>query len=218
MTHTHRPIVYGARYSVYVQALLLCLEEKQVPYDLVEVDVFAEGGAPDEHLSRHPFGRIPAFEHGALRLYETAPICRYVDEAFDGPALQPATAAARASMGQAISIADNYAYRSLVWGLYVETVEKPARGDRPDESLVAAAHEQAATCLGALQRLAPEAPWLAGDAPTLADLHLAPMFTLFLQAPAADDLMKDAPRLRRWFDGMRERPSVRRICPSPRPA
>ncbi|ATQ44030.1 glutathione S-transferase family protein [Caulobacter mirabilis] len=218
MTYAHRPIVYGARYSVYVQALLLCLEEKQVPYDLVEVDVFADGGAPSEHLSRHPFGRIPAFEHGALRLYETAPICRYVDEAFDGPALQPATAAARARMGQAISIADNYAYRSLVWGLYVETVEKPARGDRPDESLVAAAHEQAATCLGALQQLAPEAPWLVGDAPTLADLHLAPMFTLFLQAPAAVDLMKDAPRLRRWFDGMRERPSVRRACPSPRTA
>jgi glutathione S-transferase len=111
-----RPIVYGAAYSVYVQAVRLTLAAKAAAYDLVEVDVFAPGGPGPQHLARHPFGRIPAFEHDGLTLYETAPICRYVDEAFSGPALQPADAAPRAVMGQAISVMDNYAYRSMVWG------------------------------------------------------------------------------------------------------
>jgi glutathione S-transferase len=67
-----RPIVYGAAYSVYVQAVRLTLWAKQVPYDLVEVDVFGPAGPPAEYLSRHPFGRIPSFEHDGFRIYETA--------------------------------------------------------------------------------------------------------------------------------------------------
>jgi len=52
--------------------------------DLVEVDVFAETGVPKEHLTRHPFGRIPAFEHNGFHLYATGAIVRYIDDAFPG--------------------------------------------------------------------------------------------------------------------------------------
>jgi len=67
----------------------LALEEKEVKYDLVGVDVFAKTGVPKEHLTRHPFGRIPAIEHGDFRLYETGAIVRYIDDAFPGCNLQP---------------------------------------------------------------------------------------------------------------------------------
>ena len=33
------------------------------------------------HLARHPFGKVPAFEHDEFALYETQAIMRYVDEA-----------------------------------------------------------------------------------------------------------------------------------------
>jgi glutathione S-transferase len=68
--------LYGAAWSVYVRIVRLALEEKQVKYDLVEVDVFAETGVPQEHLKRHPFGRIPAFEHGAGRAVRAADVQR----------------------------------------------------------------------------------------------------------------------------------------------
>lgn len=38
------PILFGAAYSVYVRAVRLALEEKQVPHRLVEIDIFAPGG------------------------------------------------------------------------------------------------------------------------------------------------------------------------------
>ena len=84
------PRLFGAGYSAYVQVARLTLAEKRVAYEHVPVDVFASGGPPAWYLEHQPFGRIPAFEHDGLRLYETAAIARYVDEAFDGPALQPA--------------------------------------------------------------------------------------------------------------------------------
>jgi len=200
-----RPVVFGAPYSVYVKAVRLTLWAKQVPYDMIDVDVFAPGGPPVEHLSRHPFGRIPSFEHGQFRMYETAPICRYIDEAFDGPPLQPSTASSRAVMGQAISIMDSYAYRSLVWGIYVERIDQPQRGLAPDLEKIAAARPLARTCLSALESLAPAGDWLAGDTLSLADLHAAPMFALFMKAPDAGELMQPHERLAAWWRRLNER-------------
>lgn len=109
--------LYGAAWSVYVRIVRLALEEKQVKYDLVEVDVFAEVGVPQEHLTRHPFGRIPAFEHGEFHLYETGAIVRYIDDAFPGCKLQPTDPRARAKVNQIVGILDAYAYRTLVWAM-----------------------------------------------------------------------------------------------------
>jgi glutathione S-transferase len=197
--------VYGAAYSVYVQAVRLTLCVKGVAYDLVDVDVFGPSGVPVEHLSRHPFSRIPAFQHGGFRLYETAPICRYVDEAFEGPKLQPSTPIARAVMGQAVSILDNYAYRSLVWGIYVQRIVNPQRGLTPDLEKIDAARQCAKTCLSALECLAPASGWLAGDELSLADLHSAPMFALFLTTPDASELMEPNKRLAAWWGRINER-------------
>ncbi len=65
------PIVFGAAYSVYLRAVRLALEEKGVAYRLEEIDIFAEGGPPADYLARHPFARIPAFEHDGFRHYDT---------------------------------------------------------------------------------------------------------------------------------------------------
>ena len=62
------PVLYGAASSVYVRAARLALAEKGVAYNLVDVDVFAPGGPPAEHMARHPFGKVPAFEHDGFQL------------------------------------------------------------------------------------------------------------------------------------------------------
>lgn len=202
------PILYGAAYSVYVRAVRLALAEKGVVHDLVEVDVFAPGGPPAAHLARHPFGRIPAFEHDGFRLFESAAISRYVDEAFDGPPLQPADARSRARMNQIIGILDNYAYRTMVWDIFVERVRAPASNRAPDEARIAAALPRAAICLDTLQQLMDGAQFLAGPALSLADLHAAPMFVYFRMAPEGAALIQRHAALALWLDRMMVRPSL----------
>lgn len=203
-------ILYGAPYSVYVRIARLTLAEKGVPYRFVEVDVFGDPAAREAHLLRQPFGKIPALSYGGFQLYETAAICRWVDEVFRGPTLQPVPPNARARMMQAISILDSYAYRTLVWDIFVERMMKPKEGGATDEAKVAAALPMARTCLAALNDLAPEAPWLAGDQLTLADLHAAPIIDYFLQAPEGR-MLGDQPRLARWWSAMAARPSMTAI-------
>lgn len=204
------PVLFGAAYSVYVRSARLALEEKRVAYTLMEVDVFATGGLPTEYLQRHPFGRIPAFQHDGFRLYETSAIIRYVDEAFSGPPLQPTEPLRRARMNQVISVLDNYAYRTLVWDIFVERIRAPSLGRMPDEGRIVAALPRAETCLRALAELMDEGPWLAGATLTLADLHAAPMVAYFRMAPEGHELLSLHPRLLSWWDMMAVRDSLAR--------
>lgn len=208
-----QPVLYGAAYSVYVRAARMALAEKGVDYALHEVDVFAPGGPTLEHLARQPFGKIPAFEHDGFRLYETSAITRYVDEAFEGPQLQPADPQGRARMTQAMSIQDGHVYPDLVWGLYIERAQAPVQDRAPDEDRIARLIPKAETCLAALEALA-EGPWLAGAALTLADLHAAPMFALFLETPEGRALLPAYPRLAAWWRAIGGRESFATTAPS----
>lgn len=207
-----RPVVYGARYSVYVRSVLLALTEKGVAHDVIEVDVFAKGGPPAEHLARHPFGKIPAVAHGDFRLYETPAILRYVDEAFDGPSLQPADVRERARMMQAIGIIDSYAYRSWVWDIYVERVSVPKRGGVSDEKKIADALPKAERAAAALEDILGDRPFIAGEALSLADLHAAPMLGYFERAPEGEVLIDRHAHLKAWWRRLAARRSVVEIC------
>jgi glutathione S-transferase len=200
--------VFGAAYSVYVRIVRLVLAEKGVAYRLMDIDVFAPGGPPQDYVTRHPFGRIPAFEHDGFLLYETGAIARYVDEAFDGPPLQPADVRQRARMNQIISLLDNYAYRTVVWDLFVEQVRAPAQGRSPDDARVAAAVPRAATCFDALVDLMADHRQLAGDVLTLADLYAAPMLIYGRLAPSCAALLHQRPALEAWLDRIAQRPSI----------
>jgi glutathione S-transferase len=216
MQSTERPIVFGAPYSVYVRSVRLALEEKGIDYELVPVDIFASVGVPPRHLARHPFGKIPAFEHAGLSLYEAGAITRYVDEAFPGPQLQPDDPRGRARMNQIISILDSYAYRTLVWDIYVERVSRRASGGASDEQRIADALPKAEVCLSALSELMGEEPWLAGSAISLADLHAAPMIALFQLAPEGARLLGRDDRLVSWWNRISIRPSFIRTQAPPR--
>ncbi len=202
------PVVFGAAYSVYVRAVRLALAEKGVPYRLEEVDIFAEGGPPPGYLERHPFARIPAFEHDGFRLYEATAISLYVDGAFEGPPLMPAEVRARARAHQLLGILDNYAYRTLVWDVFVERVRVAQSGGTPEEAKIAAALVRARICLAAVESLMGAGPWLAGARVSLADLRAFPMFELFRKAPEGARLLDNYPGLARWFEAMAARPSV----------
>lgn len=56
--------VYGLPGSPYVRAVQMGLEEKRASYRLQPLD-FGQSKGP-EHLQRHAFGRVPAFEHGGF--------------------------------------------------------------------------------------------------------------------------------------------------------
>ncbi len=203
------PVLYGAPYSVYVRIVRLALAEKDVPYRLEPVDIFADEGVPTEHVKRHPFSKIPAFAHDGFVLYEAVAINQYIDEALPGPKLVPADAQARARMRQIMAVLDNYGYRPLVWDIFVERVRKPQEGGESDEAVIAAGVEKGRRCLAALGDLIEENHFLLGEQPSLADCHMYPMLRYLQLAPEGAALLEGTSWAGRFMRSMSMRPSVR---------
>jgi glutathione S-transferase len=194
--------VFGASYSVYVRIVRLVLEETRTPYELVEIDIIAKDSVPPDYAGRHPFGRIPALEHDGFRLFETDAIAGYILERFGDGGLLPTDVAHRARMRQIMRIMDNYAYPWLVWGVFVEEMERNRLGQLTAEEL-----ERGRKCVTVLSELAGD-EYLAGTQLSLADLWALPMLAYLDLAPAGHRLLQEAPKLSAWLARMQLRPAA----------
>ena len=106
-------VLHGYRFSVYNWIARLALTEKQIEYTVSELNPFQLDDL-NVNSNPHPLNRVPVLVHDGLTVYETSAICRYIDEAFDGPVLQPDRATERARMNQIIAVTDAYGYWPLV--------------------------------------------------------------------------------------------------------
>jgi glutathione S-transferase len=199
------PIVYGPTYSAYVRTVRLVLAEKNLPYELVEVDILKGEHQAPEHRARHPFAKVPAFEHDGTALYETSAITRYLDAAFPSVPLTPTEPAQIGRMQQAIAVYDAYAYPALISTLFIQQVVTPMMGGTADEAAIAATMPTVERCLRAFDQMLEGQVWLSGGDLGLADLHLAPGIAYFAITPEGRKLLPAHANLQRWWAAMAPR-------------
>jgi glutathione S-transferase len=208
-----RPIVYGPAGSTYVWSTRLALAEKGVAHDLVEVPFGEHRKEP--HLSRHPFAKVPAFDHDGFQLYETQAILRYIDEGFPVAPLQPTDLHQFARMSQIMGIVDAYLWPSVAAGVLFNRVLAPRFGLPVDEAAVAAALPRARLCLSEIARLQGEQPYLVGERITLADLMVFPLLYFFAKLPEGAAMLDEHPGLAAWLRRIEGRQSFQVTKPPP---
>jgi glutathione S-transferase len=209
-----QPIVHGPSFSTYVRSVRLALQEKGIDHRLVEVDLLGGAHKQPPHIARHPFGKVPAFEHEGNTFYETSAILRYIDEVFKGPALMPDTPAARALANQVMSVVDSYGYTPSVINLFIPRVLVPSMGGETDMEKVEAGKAPAALFVKELERLLGSQQFFGGANVCLADLHALPVLTYLVATPEGKAILETAPNLRGWMGRMVKRPSVQAMMPS----
>ena len=201
--------VYGFQISTFVNIVRLVLTEKGVAFAFEDLEV--DMGKP-AHLALHPFNRVPILDHDGFRVYETAAIAEYVDEAFDGPPLRPTDVRQRARMRQWMSAVSSYYYPYIAFHLGHERIIYPALGIAPDERVVAAALPRIAVALDVMEReLVQGDGFLVGDRPTLADFFLLPSLTTLSLTPEGPGMLAKTPRIGEWRARMQSLPSVMKV-------
>ena len=199
-------VIHGVPGSPFVRAVQMGLEEKGAPYRLHAMGPSESKSV--EYLKRHPFGRVPAIEHGDYQLYETQAILRYVDAVFPEPSLQPRDPRAIGRMNQIIGINDWYLFPKVAAAIVFQRVVGPALlGLKTDEAAVAAAIPDARVCIATLDELLGDQAYFAGDALSLADIILAPQLDFLAVTPEGRDLLSGR-KLNGWLDRMNARPSM----------
>jgi len=203
--------VFGIPGSPFLRSVEITLREKGLDYQLHAM-------RPGEHksedyLKRHPFGRVPAFEHDGFSIYETQAILRYLDEVFPSPPLTPGNPKARARMNQVIGIIEWYFFPKAAAPIGFQRIIGPRLlGIPSDDSIVAEAMPTARLCVTELDRLLGDKRYLTGEQVTLADVMLGAQLDLFSECAEGRELLSGT-RLQPWLERMRARPSFEATQP-----
>jgi glutathione S-transferase len=190
----------------YAHRTRLVLLEKNVPFDLIEIDL---KNKPKRFLEVSLYGKVPALVHEAHTIYESAIINEYLEEVFPNPPLMPRDPAERAKLRIWVDYCDDY-FLSDHYALLKnqDAALAPSLMDRAMRNF-AFIEEQG------LARLSGGPFWL-GQSASLLDFAWYPFFERLpawkhyrgLRIPAG------CRRLEAWLAAMSALPSVRRIAAS----
>jgi glutathione S-transferase len=206
--------VHGVPGSPFLRSVEIALREKGLPYELHAMA--PQDTKQPEHLARHPFGRIPAFEHDRFMLYETQAIIRYLDDLLPTPPLTPDNAEARARMNQVIGIIEWYVFPKAAAPIAFNRIIGPRLLGIPgDEAAIADAMPMARTCFEVLDAILGDKPYLTGDSVSIADIMLAAQLDLFGECAEGRELIEGTSNLPAWLKRMKARPSFASTEPPP---
>jgi glutathione S-transferase len=68
---------------------VIMLEELDVPYEIVPIDFKGGQHKSPEYKKIHPHGQLPAFQDGALTMFESGAICAYLADKFPDKRMAP---------------------------------------------------------------------------------------------------------------------------------
>ncbi|KAK2596212.1 hypothetical protein QQS21_006360 [Conoideocrella luteorostrata] len=160
-----------------------------------------------------PFGQIPAFEDGSLRLYESRAIGRYVASKYrgHGPDLIPAV---NDSMGWALleqfaSVEYSQFFDAALPVLWLK-VYNPARGIPSDEAAIKSSTEKLHAKMDVLDQILGGQKYLGGPDFTIVDAFYMPAVDALYQA-GESEAFEQRPNLSSWWKTVSQRASWQKV-------
>lgn len=191
--------LWGFSGSTYVRTVRMVLAEKGVSeYTQVPVDVLKGEPGSEEHLRRHPFGKIPVLDHGDVRLLETPAIVQYLDTVLPGRRVLPEDPRARAVADMTMGIIGSYGYGALLGGVVAYHLFPDFVGGKNDEALQTGL-ENGRKVIRFIMEKKGGNPFIAGDDHSAADYALAPLFAYVAMTPHKDEFLAIA-GMSDWWD------------------
>ena len=165
--------VYGVHGSPFVRKVLVALDIKNIPFEIVPQMPFS---GDKEYLKINPLGKVPTLVDGDLTLGDSKVICRYLESAYPEPALYPQELKARAMADWYEDLSGGH-ISELGAGIFFQRFMRPfAFKQEPDEELVAKIIEKRLPpMLDYLESQVPADGYLFGDF-MLADLCIVSPF------------------------------------------
>ncbi|KRB86736.1 hypothetical protein ASE00_08640 [Sphingomonas sp. Root710] len=203
--------LYGFAVSTHVRSARLAFHEKHLAVELQEI--MGEQLQSPEYTRINPFQKMPALEHGSLRLYETPALMAYANAIGLGPSLETQDRVERARMWQFVGVAQNYLHPVGCMQLYFNSVLAPLFDMTPDEAAAEAAVAPTAIHLDVLEE-ALVSGYLAGNALSFADLYCGAAVDYIARARGGRALVMDRPRLNAWLAKLRGRESFQSTFPA----
>jgi glutathione S-transferase len=93
-------------FSTYSRRVVIALLEKNIPHELVLLDMQKRAHKEPEYLALNPYGRVPALVEGEFVLFESTAILNYLEATHPTPALTPDDVRGRALVDMHMKLCD----------------------------------------------------------------------------------------------------------------
>ncbi|MEX0803052.1 MAG: glutathione S-transferase family protein [Candidatus Binatia bacterium] len=196
--------LYDFKSSPNCQRVKVVLAEKNLPYETVPIDLRAQAQKTPDYLKLNPYGKVPVLTDDGTVLYESCIINEYLDEKYSKPPLMPADLAKRAKA----RILIDYGLGHLDGPYQKLRMETMKDEKEQSKEVIAAAKAELRKLLQRLETELGDQSYLVGDF-SLADAALIPRFTRLEGFGVIPD--DSLPRLGKYIERMKERPSVKAI-------
>jgi glutathione S-transferase len=196
--------LYDFKSSPNCQRVKVVLAEKNLPYEIVPIDLRKQEQKTPEYLKLNPYGKVPVLVDDGTVLYESCIINEYLNEKYPNPPLMPADVGKRAKA----RILTDYGLAHLdgpYQKLRMETTKDPKE---QNPQVIDAAKSDLRKLLQHLEKELDDQPYLVGDF-SLVDAALLPRFTRLEGFGVLPD--PSLPKLGKYLQRMKDRPSVKAV-------
>ncbi|KAG7085972.1 hypothetical protein E1B28_003497 [Marasmius oreades] len=193
--------LYTALLSTCGRRVATVLHEKQIPYELVVIDLGKGEHKAPEFVKYQPFGQVPYINDDGFILYESRAICRYLELKYPnhGPKLIPTGDVKKIALFEQAASIELSNFDAFAASAVAEIVFKPMRGETPDPKTFDHLIKQLDDKLKAYEVILGKHKYLAGDELTMADLFHLPYGSM-LKMAGSDIMSKQGPNVTRWWN------------------
>ncbi|GIL38003.1 glutathione S-transferase [Rhodospirillales bacterium TMPK1] len=220
--------------AVCAQKVLLTLEEKNIAYTLVHIDLAKFEQHDPAYLKLNPAGVVPTLVHDQQVVVESSVIIEYLEDAFPDARLRPPAPSQRAQMRWWMKTVDDTVHGSLrplsfvrFAQSYAQTLsddtlreitarmpkkdlaeiwQRVARSPYSDDELSVYLHK-VEDVLDRMDQALAQDKWLAGDEFSLADIAMTPYFRRMVQLDKQVLWQGVRPHVADWVKRIEARPS-----------
>lgn len=211
--------VYGPPISTAVSRVLACLLEKEVDFQLRNVNMSRGEHKKPDFLKIQPFGQVPAFEDESISLFESRAISRYVCEKYanqGNKGLYGTTPLEKASIDQWLE-AEGQSFNPPSSSLVFQLAFAPRMKLKQDEQLIRQSKDKLAKVLDIYDSRLGQTQFLAGEDFTLADLSHLPNTQYLMNATDGKELFTSRSNVARWWAEISSRDSWKKVVDMRKP-
>ncbi|CAN6561462.1 unnamed protein product [Malus baccata var. baccata] len=203
--------VHGNVISTAAMRVFATLYEKDIEFELVPIDMRAGEHKKEPFISLNPFGQVPAFEDGDLKLFESRAITQYIAHEY---ADKGTPLVIRDSKKMAIislwSEVEAQKFDPAATKLTYELAIKPMFKMTTDAAVVEENEAKLAVVLDVYETRLAQSKYLAGESFTLADLHHLPTIH-YLMGTQSKKLFESRPHVLAWVADITARPAWNKV-------
>jgi len=192
--------LFGVAQATCTQRVFAVANTLSTPLTLHTLNMREGEHKKEPHISRQPFGKIPAFESqdGSVKLFESRAIARYLDHINGGTLTGQENPARFGLIETWVSVELSY-FDPSASAIFGAIVGAKFRGIEPNTA-EAEKHKQVLnTNLAVYEKHLANNKWLAGDEVSVADLFHLPVGTHVLTR-IYPDLLDDKPNVKAWWE------------------